>query len=121
MANTLPRVRFAPPTPTGLLHVGNARTALGELAGRSRTHSQYVTPQDFKAWMNEVKIAAGVNGEELFHPVRIALTGAHSGREFEQLIPLIEDGAALGLPIPGIRDRLEQFRMPNLQESDPHD
>ena len=68
-----------------------------------------MTPELFKAWLEEIKIATGVKGKELFNPVRIALTGAHSGREFDKLIPLIEDGAALGLPFPGVRERIIQF------------
>jgi glutamyl/glutaminyl-tRNA synthetase len=59
--------------------------------------------------MNEIKDATGIKGKELFHPVRIALTGSHSGREFDKIIPLIEDGAALGLAIPTVRDRINQF------------
>jgi glutamyl/glutaminyl-tRNA synthetase len=92
-----------------ILNADSARTVLSELAGRVRTHSHYVTLEDFKAWMNEIKNAAGVEGKELFQPARIAITGSHSGPEFDKLLPLIEDGAALGLPIPGVRDRLEQF------------
>jgi glutamyl/glutaminyl-tRNA synthetase len=59
--------------------------------------------------MTEVKQATGVKGKELFHPIRIALTGYHSGPEFDKLIPLIEQGAALQLGIPSVRQRLEQF------------
>jgi glutamyl/glutaminyl-tRNA synthetase len=82
---------------------------LSELAGRARTNQDYVTPDLFKAWLEEIKTATGVNGKELYNPVRIALTGAHSGREFDKIIPLIEDGAVLGLPFPGVRDRIAQF------------
>jgi len=57
-----------------------------------------LTPEAFKAVMNEVKTATGAKGKDLFHPVRIALTGAHSGPEFDKLIPLIEAGSALPLP-----------------------
>jgi len=96
-----------------ILASDSARTVLGELAGRVRAHSGRVTPEVFKAWMNEIKAATGVKGEDLFHPVRIALTGAHSGREFDKLIPLIEDGAELsrswGLGIPSVRERVERF------------
>jgi glutamyl-tRNA synthetase len=92
-----------------ILAVGSARTVLTELAARVRVHSGPVTPEVFKGWMKEIKAATGVKGEELFHPVRIALTGAHSGPVFDKLIPLIEDGAALDLRIPGIRDRIERF------------
>jgi glutamyl-tRNA synthetase/nondiscriminating glutamyl-tRNA synthetase len=92
-----------------ILAVDSARTVLTEMAGRIRAHSGPVTPEVFKAWMNEVKAAAGVKGKELFHPVRVALTGSHSGPEFDRLIPLIEDGAALGLGIPSVRERIERF------------
>jgi len=87
----------------------SARTVISELASRARAGQDYVTPELFKAWLEEIKIATGVKGKELFNPVRIALTGAHSGREFDKLIPLIEDGAALGLPFPGVRERIIQF------------
>jgi glutamyl/glutaminyl-tRNA synthetase len=82
---------------------------LGEFAGRVRTHAGPVTVEDFKGWINEIKEATGVKGKELFHPIRIALTGSHSGPEFDKVIPLIEDGAMMGLPIPTIHDRIEQF------------
>jgi glutamyl/glutaminyl-tRNA synthetase len=93
--------------------VGNARTALAELACRIRVHTGPVTPKAFNAWMNQIKAATGVKGKELSHPVRVALTGAHSGPEFDKLIPLIEEGAEMsrGWPraIPRIRARLEGF------------
>jgi glutamyl-tRNA synthetase/nondiscriminating glutamyl-tRNA synthetase len=92
-----------------ILAADSARTVLSELAGRVRVHDSPVTPEAFKAWMDEIKAATGIKGKELFHPVRIALTGAHSGREFDKLIPLIEDGAALGLGIPSVRERIERF------------
>ena len=92
-----------------ILAADSARTVLAELAGRVRAHSGPVTPEIFNAWLNEIKAATGVKGKELFHPVRIALTGAHSGREFDKIIPLIEEGAALGLPIPTVRERIERF------------
>jgi glutamyl-tRNA synthetase len=92
-----------------VLAADSARTVLAELASRVRTHSGYVTAETFKAWLNEIKDATGIKGKELYHPVRIALTGFHSGREFEKIIPLIEDGAALGLAIPSVPQRIFQF------------
>ena len=92
-----------------VLAADSARTVLGELASHVRAHAGHVTPEDFKAWMNEVKAASGVKGKDLFHPVRIALTGFHSGPDFDKVIPLIEDGAALGLGIPSVSERIEQF------------
>jgi len=91
----------------------SARTVLGELASRVRAHSGRVTPEIFKLWIDEIKAATGVKGKELFHPVRIALTGAPSGREFDKLLPLIEDGAELsrswGLGVLSVRERIERF------------
>ena len=92
-----------------VLAADSARTVLGELASWSRAHSGHVTPDVFKNWMHEIKNAAGVKGKELYHPVRIAITGTHSGREFDKLLPLIEDGAELGLGIPTVRERIERF------------
>ena len=74
-----------------------------------RTHSGFITPEDFNAWMNDIKAATGVKGKELYHPIRIALTGAHSSPDFNKVIPLIEHGAALGLAIPTMHDRIQQF------------
>jgi glutamyl/glutaminyl-tRNA synthetase len=85
----------------------SAEKVLTALAERVLGHEGPVTPEAFKGWMNEIKTATGVKGKELFHPVRIALTGAHSGPEFDKLIPLIEDGATLG--VVGIRERVERF------------
>ncbi len=94
---------------SALLSVDSARTVLAEFADRVRAHAGPVRPDDFRRWMNEVKAATGAKGAELFHPVRIALTGAHSGPEFDKLLPLIEDGATLGLGIPGVGERVERF------------
>jgi glutamyl-tRNA synthetase len=92
-----------------VLAADSARTVLGELASHARTHAGPVSPEDFKAWMNDVKTATGIKGKELYHPARIALTGFHSGPDFDKVIPLIEDGAALGLSIPGVCERIERF------------
>jgi len=71
-----------------------------------------ITPERFKAIMNEVKAKTGAKGKDLFHPVRIALTGSHSGPEFDKLIPILEEGSQLELPrhVMSVRERLEAFR-----------
>jgi nondiscriminating glutamyl-tRNA synthetase len=70
-----------------------------------------LTAERFKAVMNEVKAESGAKGKELFHPVRIMLTESHSGPEFDKLIPILEEGSALKLPVPvlGPRQRVEAF------------
>ena len=71
-----------------------------------------LTPERFKAIMNEVKAQTGAKGKDLFHPVRIALTGSHSGPEFDKLIPILEEGSQLALPqhVLSTRERLTAFK-----------
>ena len=68
-----------------------------------------LTAPRFKEVMNEVKTDTGVKGKDLFHPVRIILTGAHSGPEFDKLIPILEEGSQLALPthVMSVRERVE--------------
>jgi nondiscriminating glutamyl-tRNA synthetase len=65
----------------------------------------------FNAIMNEIKTATGAKGKELFHPVRIVLIGSHSGPAFDKLIPLIETGSRLELPVhvKSVSERVEEF------------
>ena len=95
-----------------ILQTEIARKVLQAFAGLVEAHTGPVTPQDFKKWMDVVKTQTGAKGKDLFHPVRIALTGAHSGREFDKLIPIIEEGSGLALPqhVPSVRERMERFR-----------
>ena len=92
-----------------VLKQDSARLVLAQLANRVKMHTGTVTPEIFKAWLNEIKAATGAKGPELFHPTRIAITGSHSGPEFDKLIPLIEDGAALGVGIPNVCQRVLRF------------
>ncbi|MGC2110540.1 MAG: glutamate--tRNA ligase [Candidatus Korobacteraceae bacterium] len=93
---------LAAPKTADVLH------AFAELA---ETDSSPMTPERFKAIMNEVKANAGAKGKDLFHPVRIALTGSHSGPEFDKLIPILEEGSQLNLPqhVMSVRERLTAF------------
>ncbi|HEY1987359.1 MAG TPA: glutamate--tRNA ligase [Terracidiphilus sp.] len=104
-----PDAARANPENAAILAAGSAGTVLMEFANRVRTHSSLVQPDVFKTWIDEIKTATGIKGKELFHPIRIALTGAHSGREFDKVIPLIEDGSTLGLGIPSVCERVERF------------
>jgi nondiscriminating glutamyl-tRNA synthetase len=53
----------------------------------------------------------GTKGRQLFHPVRIALTGEESGPELKKMIPIFEEGAQLLLkrPVKSCRERLREF------------
>jgi nondiscriminating glutamyl-tRNA synthetase len=92
-----------------LLAADSARIVLAEFAHRTRAHVGPITPEVFKPWMKEIQTATGIKGKDLFHPVRIALTGAHSGPEFDKLLPLIEEGSSLGLGILSVRERINAF------------
>jgi glutamyl-tRNA synthetase/nondiscriminating glutamyl-tRNA synthetase len=94
-----------------LLATETAQKVLEAFAERVGGTSGTVTIEQFKTWMNEIKAQTGAKGKELFHPVRIVLTGTHSGPEFDKLIPVIEEGSKLKLPmhILNVRERVEQF------------
>src|SRR5438552_427208 len=70
-----------------------------------------LTPERFKQIVNEVKAETGAKGKELFHPIRIVITGSHSGPEFDKLIPILEEGSHLKLPkhVLSVRERVEEF------------
>jgi glutamyl-tRNA synthetase/nondiscriminating glutamyl-tRNA synthetase len=106
-----PAAAEADPENAELLATESAQRVLEALAVRARAFEGTLTAELFKAWMNEIKTETGVKGKELFHPVRIALTGSHSGPEFDKLIPLIEEGSSLPLPghIPSVRERVTSF------------
>ena len=64
----------------------------------------------FRAVMGRVKDRTGVKGKNLFHPVRVALTGADSGPELDLAVPAIDRGAQLPAgagvkPVSSCRDR----------------
>jgi glutamyl-tRNA synthetase/nondiscriminating glutamyl-tRNA synthetase len=94
-----------------ILATESAQKVLSAFAARVAGHSGPVAPEQFKIWMNEIKTETGAKGKDLFHPVRIALTGVHSGPEFDKLIPVLEEGSQLDLPIHvlGVRERIEHF------------
>jgi glutamyl-tRNA synthetase/nondiscriminating glutamyl-tRNA synthetase len=70
-----------------------------------------LTPEQFKKIVNEVKAETGAKGKELFHPIRLVITGSHSGPEFDKLIPILEEGSRLSLPKPvlNVHQRVSEF------------
>jgi glutamyl/glutaminyl-tRNA synthetase len=67
--------------------------------------------EQFRALTKEVQKETGNKGRDLFHPIRVALTGAASGPELEKLIPIFEAGAKLPLPrhVKSVAERLDEF------------
>jgi glutamyl-tRNA synthetase/nondiscriminating glutamyl-tRNA synthetase len=67
----------------------------------------------FRAVTKEVQNETGKKGSELFHPIRVALTGAASGPELEKLIPIFEAGSKLPLArhVKSVAERLREFAL----------
>jgi glutamyl-tRNA synthetase/nondiscriminating glutamyl-tRNA synthetase len=65
----------------------------------------------FRELTKAVQKETAKKGKDLFHPIRMAVTGAGSGPELEKLIPIYEEGARLPLPKPvkSVAERLRQF------------
>jgi len=76
-----------------------AKEVLATFTGIAETDKSVMTPDRFKAIMNDVKARTETKGKDLFHPVRIVFTGSHSGPEFDKLIPILEEGSQLPLPV----------------------
>jgi nondiscriminating glutamyl-tRNA synthetase len=99
----------ARPENSALLSGSSARIVLAELADRARVHTGSVTAELFHNWLDEIQSATGVHGAELLVPITIAITGSPAGPDIDKLVPLIEQGISLGLPIPSVRARIERF------------
>jgi nondiscriminating glutamyl-tRNA synthetase len=68
----------------------------------------------FRAAAQRVREKTRQKGRALFHPIRVALTGAPDGPELDLLVPAIDHGAELpptsGIaPIIGARERARAF------------
>ncbi len=101
----------ANPENAEVLHSAKTADILAAFTSRIAAEPGSLTAERFKAIVNEVKAEGGVKGKELFHPIRIAVTGTHSGPEFDKLIPLIEEGSSLKLPIEvkSVKERVTEF------------
>jgi nondiscriminating glutamyl-tRNA synthetase len=67
--------------------------------------------RDWKEIIAAVKSRTGQKGKNLFHPLRVALTGLASGPELDRLLPILEEGSRLPLPIrvKNSRERVSEF------------
>jgi glutamyl/glutaminyl-tRNA synthetase len=66
--------------------------------------------EEYSRTASETGRRTGARGRSLYHPLRLALTGLPSGPELARIVPLIEEGADLQLPIavPGCRERCQE-------------
>jgi nondiscriminating glutamyl-tRNA synthetase len=91
---------LAAPENAAVLAAESASRVLDLFAAKIAAEPEPIEAARFKAIIKEVQKESGVKGPELFHPIRILLTGAQSGPEFDRLVPLMEEGATLELPKP---------------------
>lgn len=70
-----------------------------------------LTSERFREIAREVQKQTGKKGKDLFHPIRVAVTGAVSGPELEKLIPIFEEGSKLPLKrhVKSVAERLSEF------------
>jgi glutamyl-tRNA synthetase/nondiscriminating glutamyl-tRNA synthetase len=92
----------------------SARTVIAALASELQASPRALDKTAFRAIADRVKRQTGQKGKSLFHPMRIALTGAGDGPELDLLVPAMERAAELpassGLaPVLGARERAARF------------
>lgn len=105
-----PAAAMALPDNTEAFANDKAKAVAQAFAKRVASESP-LTPERFKTIMDEIKAETGAKGKDLFHPVRIMLIGSHSGPDFNKLIPLLEDGSRLDLPVhvKSVSERVAEF------------
>jgi len=91
-----------------------SRRVVAALAEDLRSAPRLIDREVFRAAAGRVKDRTGLKGKALFHPIRVALTGAVEGPELDLLVPAIDRATTLppasGLPIvTGCRERAASF------------
>ena len=96
-----------------VLREAGAREVIDHLS-RELAAAGRLDRETFRAAATRVRQATGQKGKNLFHPIRVALTGEAGGPELDLAVPAIDRGAELppgcGLaPIIGCRERAALF------------
>jgi len=87
------------------------RKVITSFTSRVHDSTNGFSAESFKAVIHQVMDETGAKGKDLFHPIRIVITGSHSGPDFDRVIPLIETGSRLPLPrhVMSVRERVDAF------------
>jgi glutamyl/glutaminyl-tRNA synthetase len=109
-----PRSALQMPDVAEVLAHDGADAVVECLARELSRGARLVDRERFRAVVGEIKRQTGQKAKSLFHPIRVALTGAAGGPELDLAVPAIERGAELpadaGLaPILGCRERAAAF------------
>jgi glutamyl-tRNA synthetase/nondiscriminating glutamyl-tRNA synthetase len=93
-----------------LSSAASARAVLNAFIPKVLAQSE-LSYERFRAVTKEVQNETGKKGRDLFHPIRVAITGAVSGPELEKLIPIFEAGSKLPLAchVKSVAERLREF------------
>ena len=91
-----------------------ARAVVAALAHDLAAAPRLTSREIFRAAASRVKDTIGLKGKALFHPIRLALTGASEGPELDLLVPAIDRATELppasGLQsVTGCRERARAF------------
>lgn len=70
-----------------------------------------LTSERFSEVVNSLKGGLGIRSRELFHPIRLALTGRAGEGELDRVILLLDAAAPLGFaaPVKSARERIVEF------------
>lgn len=70
-----------------------------------------LTSERFKEIVNALKDILGIGSREIFHPIRLALTGRAGEGELDRVILLLDEAAALSFatPVKSARERIREF------------
>jgi SAM-dependent methyltransferase len=90
-----PRAAVASPEVDEILHHEGAHEVVECLARELSGAPRLVDRERFRAVVAAVKQQTGRKAKALFHPIRVALTGAAEGPELDLAVPAIERGALL--------------------------
>jgi nondiscriminating glutamyl-tRNA synthetase len=109
-----PAAAVADPEVRDVLGHDGARAVIECLARELSRTSRLTSREAFRTVVGTVKQQTGRKAKGLFHPIRVALTGAAGGPELDIAVPAIDCGAELpedaGLaPIMGCRERAAAF------------
>jgi glutamyl-tRNA synthetase len=89
-----PARAMAEPEVAAMLEDVGAREVIRTLAGEL-SERQGLDREAFRAVAARVRDRTGRKGRDLFHPIRLALTGETAGPELDLAVPAIDRGAAL--------------------------
>jgi glutamyl-tRNA synthetase len=90
------------------LSTPEGRSVAGEFA-RLVQEKDVLTAEAYREMVGQVKTATKQKGKNLYHPIRVALTGRDSGPDLEKLIPVYETGSRFDLPrkVMSCKERLQ--------------